>query len=83
MNYSRINEIWAPGFQPDPYKAAKLLIGENNVRILLEAGMQIESHYWDVTRAAVETAGHWPEPCRRERIPAPGEDEALAKFISA
>ena len=53
MNYSHVNEICAPGPRPDPRASAIVLIGEDAVRVIEDAGMSFETHYWDVTREAV------------------------------
>lgn len=57
--YSTVNEMWAPGYRPDPRAAATELIGEDAVATLEKAGLRLESIFWDVTRQAVrDKTGH-------------------------
>jgi hypothetical protein len=67
-NYSHINEEWNPGPRPDPREAAVILIGENAVRRIEDAGMSFQTHYWPVTREAMDAAlaGRDWEPCPTE-----------------
>ena len=59
-NYS-INEIWNPGSMPNGHDTAVALIGAENVKILEMAGMQIESHFWDITRNALKAKANGVE----------------------
>lgn len=52
-NYDRINEIFAPGPEPKGHDSAVVLVGADAVKILEDAGMQIYSRYFDLTRTAV------------------------------